>query len=85
MSKYIIKNCPARLSKSGLCIEAPEKKAYLCQDCTDCIMKQIVDKCNKIIFLNGNIDYKEGFSNLAVSENFVARQILHLLNIQEVE
>lgn len=47
MSKYIINNCPARLPKSGLCIEAPKKKAYSCQNCNNCIIKQIYDLCNK--------------------------------------
>ena len=81
MSKYVIKNCDCILS-SGRC---NVKSLVFCQDCTDCVLKQIVEKCNKIIFRNGNIDFKEGFSNLAVGENFVARQVLQLLDIQEVE
>lgn len=43
---YVIRNCPARLP-SGFCIEAPKKKAYLCQDCTDCVLKQIVELCRE--------------------------------------
>lgn len=54
MRKCIIKNCPARLPKSGLCIEAPKKKAYVCQECTDCVMKQIVELCKKAPILDAD-------------------------------
>ena len=36
MSKYIIKNCPA--IQQGTC-----EKYGMCQDCTDCVLKQIVE------------------------------------------
>lgn len=45
MVKYIIRNCPANYPVLGknecLCGDTE------CQDCTDCIMKQIVDLCKK--------------------------------------
>lgn len=84
--KYIIKNCPCYVQYENslhLCCDGQGDGE--CQDCTDCVMKQIVELCKKIISRNGKIDFKEGFSNLAVGENFVARKILKLLDIQEVK
>ena len=56
------------------------------ENITDCKLKQIVELCNKIIFLNGGTDFTDvDMYKHAVGENFVARQILELLDIQEVE
>ena len=84
-NKYIIKNCPAKLPKSGLCIEAPKKKAYLCKDCTDCVMKQIVERCKK-----AQKEYPRHFSDgeldmFVSGRNNLAGNILALLDIEEVE
>ena len=48
MSKYIIKNCPAY---SDYCEEI---KSYECQDCTNCVMKQIVELCRKAPILDAD-------------------------------
>lgn len=51
--KYIIKNCPAFLDdvqllefSEGTCNSLQNHRTY-CQDCTDCVMKQIVDILRK--------------------------------------
>jgi hypothetical protein len=46
--RYIIKNCPAKIKgKTKLCAkEIPYKH---CQDCTDCVLKRIVELCKKAI------------------------------------
>lgn len=41
--KYIIKNCPA-ITKSMVCVD--DKYSNLCQDITDCLMKQIVERAD---------------------------------------
>ena len=46
MSKYIIKNCPALSFSLGFYCDEYQKK---CQDCTDCLLKQIVELCKKAI------------------------------------
>ena len=79
MSKYIIKNCPARLPKSGLCIEAPKKKAYLCEDCIDCILKQIVELCKETCRKRCTNDC------LGTKKHCGYGQILQKLDIQEIE
>lgn len=64
-NKYIIRNCPAY---SNYCEEI---KSYECQNCTDCIMKQIVEKCME--------DWKD-----MMTTSF-QRGLLNLLEIQEIE
>ena len=73
MSKYVIKNCP--------CYVQYENSLYLCcdgqgdgecQDCTDCVMKQIVELCK---------ERTVGF----IEEGFIKNDILQLLDTQEIE
>lgn len=85
MSKYVIRNCPCywHIGEDDGCSLENMK---CCEDDTDCIMKQIVELCRKIIFLNGGTDFTDvDMYKHAVGENFVAKQILKLLDIQGVE
>ena len=68
MSKYIIKNCPATKGTNGFC--ADERTEVFCEDVTDCLLKQIVEKC---------YDYK------LYSSQDLAEEILSMLEIQECE
>lgn len=74
--KYVITNCPAILPMTKLCdSENLNKPSTYCQDCTDCVIKQIVKKCK--YWQNrwtDDIDERDGFD-----------QIIELLDIQEVE
>ena len=86
MSKYVIKNCPNCLTYNrpkaicGLTYKTGgfkgETTSYKhCQDCTDCVMKQIVKLCvNEII-------YSDRWSE---SRAF-AKELLDTIAIQEVE
>jgi len=74
MSKYIIKNCEQIHSADNFCWS----KNVLCQDCTDCILKQIVELCKGSIRENERNIYRAGRMSLAIN-------ILGLLDIQEVE
>lgn len=51
---YVVKNCPA-LMGNRLCYSKVIKQ---CADCTDCVIKQVIEKCR---------DSKLSYSNL---ENF---------------
>lgn len=79
--KYIIKNCTAcefsdweectgYLAEGYICNDI-HTKIVECQDCTDCIMKQIVEKC------------MEDWEDMATGR--FQRELLDLLDIQEVE
>ena len=77
--KYIIKNCPAsskdfRLNCQGKAYIDKYKCVYGlldCQDCTDCLLKQIVEKCME--------DWED------MTTDRFQRELLDLLDIQEVE
>ena len=88
--KYIIRNCPScRYTPKRyidgidyICWNAQNFNSSvkgLCQDCTDCVMKQIVEKCRNTQFLST----KNRLDLYAVK--VFANDLLQLLDIQEVE
>lgn len=85
MSKYIIKNCPCFDKDNTQCLDTPVlpiTEMILCQDCTDCVMKQIVEKCKKV----QELEYQKGrLKCKSPSKAKFGREILKLLDIQEVE
>lgn len=80
MSKYIIKNCPA-YSKDALdfCFAKNATQA-ICYNCTDCVMKQIVELCEEE---SSVIQHKQRIKVKGL--NKLADKIFGLLDIQEVE
>ena len=81
--KYIIRNCPCFVE--GIAIKGNEQKTQTCnnhkireltycQDCTDCVMKQIVELCKKEIK-----------QHVLTERKLFANGILELLDIEEVE
>lgn len=73
MSKYTIKNCPA--TGPGCC-------GYICPEIPDCVLKQIVEKCKEV-----NTKFYDSVHQryLSPSKAKFAREIMNLLDIQEVE
>lgn len=84
MSKYIIKNCPA-YSKDALdfCFAKNATQA-ICYNCTNCVMKQIVELCKDEVELvkKWQEETKYPFKPTAFE---LAEKILNQLDIQEVE
>ena len=76
MSKYVIRNCPALSFSLGLYCDEYQKR---CQDCTDCIMKQIVELCKETC--------RKRCTNYCLGKKKYCGygQILQKLDIQEVE
>ena len=83
MTKYIVKNCPAFISKlfnwqqeednECLCTISPENvnsEMKKCEDCTDCPTKQVIELC---------MNYPEK------SDNSLSNKILQTLQVEEVE
>ena len=81
MSKYIIKNCPAiyEYGKGLCCNDLKFDEHTLCQDCTDCVMKQIVELCKETCRKRCTNDC------LGTKKHCGYGQILKHLDIQEVE
>lgn len=86
MSKYIIKNCPAILKcKYGnYCIELEntEYTKQLCEDFPDCLLKQIVEKCEHKINACKRCKDQDCYG---CAVGMVEIDILDLLDISEVE
>ena len=84
--KYIIRNCPAydydeefdyHICKQPL---VPyECSVDDCQDCTDCVMKQVVELCKE------NLNSLETYVDIRSLECVTLQNILKLLDVQEVE
>lgn len=68
--KYMIKNCPC-YNKDYSCQSKDNITGKYCKDCTDCLLKQIVEKCK----------------DMASDEDFYAydfsKEILQLLDIEK--
>lgn len=86
---YVIRNCPVcefsdweectgYLAEGYICNDI-HTKIVECKDCTDCVMKQIVEKCKNTQFLST----KNRLDLYAVK--VFANDLLQLLDIQEVE
>lgn len=82
--KYIIRNCPCFneghpvLADYGECLSLTSE-IQVCQDCTDCILKQIVELCKK------ELNSLETYVDVRSLECVILQDILKLLDIQEVE
>ena len=88
MSKYVIKNCPAIATgwkDKGYICNTHQMGCGHCEDCTDCLLKQIVEKCKRIkTFHNsGTSNYPE--SDYSLGRITTAEDVLELLDISEVE
>lgn len=89
--KYIIKNCPAyihrplnthdRVCLLGDKVKPNHKELYVyCKDCTDCVVKQIVELCKEESSI---MQHKQKIKVKGL--NKLADKIFELLDIQEVE
>lgn len=82
MNKYIIKNCPAFDKQYNECHSKIEPHKLYCMDCTDCVMKQIVELCKDV----QSKEYCKGrWRFRSPSKASFGRDILQHLDIQEVE
>lgn len=88
--KYVVKNCPAiyGIDDGFLCShrEDDEDEKY-CYDCTDCVLKQIVEKCKKYIEnYNDKVFYDKDDIKILMGKVMLSQSILsEFLDIQEVE
>lgn len=87
--KYIIKNCPAYSEYWAEGCNNREKTAWVCQDCTDCVMKQIVERLKQVAYAChcDNCDGCGYYGGCGDTEcgTYQALKSLELLQIEEVE
>lgn len=50
--KYIVKNCPCIIGFKNMYFCAKlnniDELKQVCQDCTDCLIKQVIEKCKEV-------------------------------------
>lgn len=91
--KYIIRNCPVcefsdweectgYLAEGYICNDI-HTEIIECQDRTDCVMKQIMEKCQKEQKYHKEWQKETGF-NYATTGLRLANDILQLLDIEEI-
>lgn len=82
MSKYIIKNCPAYSYLGKECHMEEGQYGASCCEVTDCVMKQVIGLAKG--YKEELIDRETG--EVVATRYFkLAKEILELLDIQEVE
>ena len=82
--QYIVKNCPAQpiIWNNNWC----NKKQQFCQNCTDCVIKQVIEKCKGAVFNYSNLEILRTAceTNQAYGKANIAEQILQLFGIEEI-
>jgi hypothetical protein len=87
--KYVIKNCDnyTEFDKDWTCRSTIQnrKGCYCCQDCTDCVMKQIVELAKGHTELCKNCDQQIKECDCSdICNAYRLDKILKLLDIQEI-
>ena len=85
--RYIILNCPVCYDDIKMCGKTLKLDPYTkestwinCQDCTDCLLKQIVEMCKQ-----PNEPYYNSECEYGIGRIDMGKDILELLEIQECE
>ena len=73
---YIVKNCPAILPMTKLCdSESIFNCGTFCKDCTDCVIKQVIELCR---------EYDKEQAEWCEPIPFCADNIYNLFDIEEI-
>ena len=78
--KYIVKNCPA-ITNNLTCRQAIYENMF-CDYRTDCVIKQVIEKCKEAINKYYPDYYDEGFEEDIVTD--FANEILDMFDIEEI-
>lgn len=87
-NKYIVKNCPAILPMTKLCdSENTFNCGTFCKDCTDCVIKQVIEKCKdaklECSCKNPNLDI-DCFECTSGGRAELGQEILNMFDIEEI-
>ena len=82
--KYIVKNCPGQpiIWNDNWC----NKEQQFCQNCTDCVIKQVIEKCKSAVSNYSNLEILRTAceTSEAYGKANIAEQILQLFDIEEI-
>lgn len=73
-NRYVVLNCPT-LMGNRLCYG---KVTRQCADCTDCVIKQVIEKCKE------NLSSLETYIDIRSYECTMLQDILDLFDIEEI-
>lgn len=87
MSKYIVKNCPClyEYGKGDCCNDLKFDQHTLCQDCTDCLIKQVIEKCREQKEWFSKLPDRVAFDLTTLLGGNLQDEILQLFEIEECE
>ena len=83
--KYIIKNCPNYRNREVDYTCTVEVISSDCHNCTDCVMKRIVEKCREAQEIMDKEEYYEDDFDTFNGESIMAETIMDMLDIEECE
>lgn len=86
-NKYIVKNCPSILPMTRLCdSESIFNCGTYCKDCTNCVIKQVIEKCKGAVSNYSNLEILRTAceTSEAYGKANIAEQILQLFDIEEI-
>lgn len=86
MSKYIVKNCPAMCTSKYFTGEC-RLECILCKDITDCLIKQVIEKCKEPeqVYRNYDNPLTQVQCNTLFGRRTLGNEILQLFEIEECE
>ena len=84
MQKYVVKNCPCNVTTEDMCDWENTNETY-CEDCTDCLIKQVIEKCNEAVRTYDNEEFYEDDCDRFLGESAFAQEILELFEIEEIK
>lgn len=74
---YIVRNCPCNVTTEDMCDWENTNETY-CQDCTDCVIKQVIKVCKKEAVIN----YPKKEKEFITVNGYQA--ILNMFDIEEI-
>ena len=96
MSKYIVKNCPAYINMplgrhdkvcrlQDITMHSDTELYRYCKNCTDCLIKQVIDDCKESIKHYENEGWKSDDCLKWCGEASMSFKLLQLFEIEECE
>lgn len=82
---YIVKNCPAFDKQYNECHSKIEPHKIYCQDCTDCLIKRVIKRCEDYVSVKQTCNDYFGFEIPNDYSIEIAKDILKLFEIERVD
>lgn len=88
---YIVKNCPCikhfdEVELDNRCMSTQDNKLFFCENNTDCVIKQVIEKCKDAVSNYSNLEILRTAceTSEAYGKANIAEQILQLFDIEEI-